>query len=120
MDTIREENLRDVSEEGEYKKKMHALRWEVYVKDNKGLIKEIFLVSVPHPKEENIVWTCVKYHIINEKEDYEAILLGEFDYKLFEEEEGVGIREILDGYPYLKHLINFCNLLLPITWPKLN
>ena len=104
----------DVSEEGEYKKKMHALRWEVYVKYIKGLIKRILLVSIPHPKKENIVWTCVKDHIIDEKEDYGAIVLGEFDYKLFEEEEGVGIREILDGYPYLKHLIKFW----PGDWEK--
>ena len=29
LDAIREENWRDVAEEGEYKKKFHALRWEV-------------------------------------------------------------------------------------------
>ena len=31
-----------------------------------------------------------------------------FDYKLFEEEEGGGVREGLYGYPYLNHLIQFC------------
>ena len=32
MDKRREEHWRDVSDEGENKKKMYALRWEVYVK----------------------------------------------------------------------------------------
>ena len=49
-------------------------------------------MSVPHPKEGNIFWTCVKDHIINEKDQYEAIGLRGFDYKLFEEEEGGGTR----------------------------
>ena len=39
MDEIREEHWRDVSEEGDYKKNIHALRWEVYVKDNDKFIK---------------------------------------------------------------------------------
>ena len=62
-------------------------------------------MSVPHPKGGAIVWTCVKDHIIDEKEDYKDIGLRGFDYKLFEEEEGGGTREGLDRYPYLKHLI---------------
>ena len=33
MGEIRDEHWRDVSEEGDDKKKIHALRWEVYVKD---------------------------------------------------------------------------------------
>ena len=32
LDSIREEHWGDVEEEGEDKKKAHALRWEVYVK----------------------------------------------------------------------------------------
>ena len=32
MGAIREEHWRDVSEEGDDKKKIHALRWEVYIK----------------------------------------------------------------------------------------
>ena len=47
----------------------------------------------------------MKDHIIDEKEDYKDIGLRRFDYKLFEEEEGGGTREGLDGYPYLKHII---------------
>ena len=62
-------------------------------------------MSVPHPKGGTIVWICVKDHIIDEKEDYKEIGLCGFDYKLFEEEEGGGKREGLDGYPYLKHII---------------
>ena len=55
-----------------------------------------------------IVWTCVKDQITDENEDYKAIGLYGFDYKLFEEEEGGGNREGLYGYPYLKHLIQLC------------
>ena len=33
LDEIREEHWRDVSEEGDEKKKIHALRWDVYVKE---------------------------------------------------------------------------------------
>ena len=49
--------------------------------------------------------TCVKDHIIDEKEDYKDIGLIGFDYTLFGEEEGWANREGLYGYPYLKHLI---------------
>ena len=50
LDAIREEHWRDAYEEGDDKKKIHALRWEVYVKYKEYLIKREFLVSVPHPK----------------------------------------------------------------------
>ena len=46
----------------------------------------------------------MKDNIINYKEQYEAIGLRGFDYKLFEGEEGDGIREGLDGYTSLKHI----------------
>ena len=92
LDAIREYHWRDISEEGNDKKKIHALRWEVYVKDKEYLIKRYFSVSVPHTKGGAIVWTCVKDHIINEKEDYKYIGMNGFDYKLFEEEEGRGTR----------------------------
>ena len=61
-------------------------------------------MSVPHPKGGDIVWTFLNNHIIDEKEKYKDIGLRGFDYKLFEEEEGGGTREGLDGYPYLKHI----------------
>ena len=96
------------------KKKIHALRWCVYVKDKEELITRSFLVSVPHPKGGKIVWTYVKDHVIEEKEDYKEIGLRGFDYSLFEEKEGGGKREGLDGSPYLKHLIK----LWPGDWEK--
>ena len=71
-------------------------------------------MSVPHTKGGAIVWTCVKYHIIDEKEDCKYIGLHGFDYKSFEEEEGRGNRKGLNGYPYLKHLIQ----LWPGDWAK--
>ena len=61
-------------------------------------------MSVPHPKGGNIVWTFVNDNIIYKNEQYKDIGLRGFDYKLFEEEEGGGTREGLDGYTYLKHL----------------
>ena len=62
-------------------------------------------MSVTHRKGGAIVWTCAKDHIIDEREDYKEIGLREFDCKLFEEKEGGGTREGLDGYTYLKHII---------------
>ena len=56
------------------------------------MIKREFSVAVPHTKGGGVVWTCVKDHIINEKEDYKYIGLCGFYYKLFEEEEGGGTR----------------------------
>ena len=47
----------------------------------------------------------MKDHVIDEKEDYKEIGICGFDYKLFEEEEGGREQEGLDGYPYLKYLI---------------
>ena len=49
-------------------------------------------MSVPHPKGGELFWTCVNDNIINEKEQHEDIVIRGFDYKLFEEEEGVGTR----------------------------
>ena len=62
-------------------------------------------MSVSHLKGGTSFWTCVKDYIIDEKEDYKDIGIRGFDYKLFEEEQGGGTIEGLDGYPYLKHLI---------------
>ena len=47
---------------------------------------------VPHPKGWGVVWTCVKDHIIVEKEEFKYIGLRGFDYKIFWEEEGGGTR----------------------------
>ena len=63
MEDIREEHYIDVSEDGDYRKNIHALRWEVYKKEKDDLINREFLVSVPHPKGENIVCNCVKDNI---------------------------------------------------------
>ena len=106
MDDNRDKNWMDVADEGDNQTKINALRWEVYFIDSEELIKRQFLVYVPNPKGGHIVQTCVKDHIIEGKEDYEAIGLSEFDYRLFEEQEGGGNREELDGYTYLKHLIH--------------
>ena len=111
---IWEDNWRDLEEEKKKKKKIHALIWNVYVKEKEELITRAFLVSVPHTKLGTIVWTCVKDHVIDEKEDYKYIGLRGFDYSLFYGKEGGGKREGLYGYPYLKHLIK----LWPGDWEK--
>ena len=67
MDNIRERHWRDVAKEGEDKKKIHALRCDVYIKEKEEFIKREFLVSTPYLKGGDIVWTCVKDHIIDEK-----------------------------------------------------
>ena len=40
LDEIREYHWGDASEEGDDKKNIHALRWEVYVNDKEELIKK--------------------------------------------------------------------------------
>ena len=80
FDGIREDHWRDLAEKNEDKKKIHALIWNVYVKEKEELITRAFLVSVPHTKLGTIVWTCVKDHVIDKKEDYKEIGLRGFDY----------------------------------------
>ena len=94
MDEIRDEHQRDVAEECDNKNNIHALRWYVYVKEKEELMNRQFSVSVPHSKWGNSVWTCVKDNIIEEMQDYEAIGLHRFAYKLFQEDEGGGVREV--------------------------
>ena len=92
FDDIREDSWRDIAEENDDKKNIHALRWDVYVKEKEYLIAREFLVSVPHPKGGTIVWTCVKDHIIYEQEDYKEIgILGTY-YKLIKERR-VGVND---------------------------
>ena len=87
----REEHRRDASEKNdEEKSKVNVLRFDVYMKQKEELIKIKFLLAVPHPKRGNIFGTCVKDNIIEEKEDYKDNGIRGFDYKLFQEEEGVG------------------------------
>ena len=46
-------------------------------------------------------------NVIQKKKEYKAMGLRGFGYNLFEEEEGGSVRKGTDGYPYLKHLIEF-------------
>ena len=71
-------------------------------------------MPVKNLKGGEIVWTCVKDHIIDEKDKYKDIGKRGFDYTFFEEEGGGGNREGLDGYPYLRRLIQLC----PGDWAK--
>ena len=50
FDEIREDHWGYLAEESNDKKKIHALRWCVYVNEKEELIMRSFLVSVPHPK----------------------------------------------------------------------
>ena len=89
------------------------MMWEVYIKYNKELINIYFWVFIPHPKGENIVWTCLKDHIIDEKDQYKYIGLRGFGYTLFEEEEVGGTREGLGWRTLniLKRYVSACLLL---------
>ena len=115
FDKIWEDHWRDLAEESNNKKKIHALRWCVYVNEKEEIITRSFSVSVPHPKGGKIAWTCVKDHVIEEKEEYKEIGICGFNYSLFEEKKGGGKQEGLDGFPYLKHLIK----LWPGDWEKI-
>ena len=46
---IRKEHCRDVDEEGDNNKNIHALRWEVYVIQKEDLMKIEFSFSIPQP-----------------------------------------------------------------------
>ena len=87
------------------KSNIHALRWDVYTKYKEEFINREFLVSVPHPKGEGIVWTGMNDNTTDEKDQYKSIGLRGFDYKLFEEEESGGTIERLDSYHNFKHKI---------------
>ena len=50
FDEIREDHWRDIAKENDDRKKIHALSWNVYVKEKEGLIMREFSVSLPHPK----------------------------------------------------------------------
>ena len=54
MDTIKEEHWRDVAEECDYKKKIHALRWELYVNEREYSIKRYFWFQFRILKEEGM------------------------------------------------------------------
>ena len=79
--------------------------WDVYTRENGDLTKRNCLVSILHPKGEEMVCNCVKDNIMEEKEDYEAIRLRGFGYKLFDKAVGGGVWEVLGGYQYLIHPI---------------
>ena len=66
MEENMEELWRDVSEDGQDKSNIRALRWDICTREKGWFIKRGFLVSVPHPKEGNIVWTCLEDNIIEE------------------------------------------------------
>ena len=84
MEVSMQDHWRGVAEDGQDNSKIHALRWDLYTREKQDLIKRQFLVSVLHPKWGVIVWTCVKDNITKLKDQYEAIGLRGFDYKLFE------------------------------------
>ena len=75
MDASREEHWRDIAEEVHDKKNIYDLRWEVYIKEKEELINREFLVSVPHPKGENIVWNRENDHIIDKRSNTKLLLL---------------------------------------------
>ena len=79
IDEIRDEHQGGVAEEGENNNNMNSLRWEIYVELKEDLLKRHFSVSVPHLKGGEFFQTGVNDHIIDKKEQYEAIGLSGFD-----------------------------------------
>ena len=73
--------------------------WEVYTKGKYEFINREFPVDVLYLKEGGIIWTCGKYNHIKEEQEYKAIRLGGFDYKLFEKQEGGCVRKVIFQYP---------------------
>ena len=80
----REEHCMDIDEGGQDMINIHVLRWDFYTKDKQELIKRGFWVAIPYPKGGGVDWTCVKYYITKEIQDYEDIGIRGFAYKLFE------------------------------------
>ena len=58
-----------------------------------------------NPKVGNIIWNCVEDNVMGENDYYKAIGLHGSNYNLFKEQEGGCVRKGIDGYPFLKHLI---------------
>ena len=83
MEDIGEKLWRYVVNYGQDSGKIRALSWDVYAREKYEFINRKFSVSVTHPKGGNIGWTCVKDNITERKEDYKAIGIRGFDYKLF-------------------------------------
>ena len=50
MGDTKDDHWRDDADECDDKKKIHAMRWGVYVKEKEELIKREFLMPVPYPK----------------------------------------------------------------------
>ena len=48
-------------------------------------------MAVPYPKGGGGGWTCVEDNVVWEKEEHNSIVLFGFVFKLFKEEEGVGV-----------------------------
>ena len=48
-------------------------------------------MSLTHPNGGNLVWTCVKYNITEDKEYWKYIGLHRLDYKIFEEDWNGGL-----------------------------
>ena len=67
MDYSREYHCRDVADDGEYKKNIHALTQDFYKIEKEDFIRRQFYVSVTYLKGGNIVWYFVKDKIIDEK-----------------------------------------------------
>ena len=61
---IGKEHWRGVAEDNEDRSNINSLKWDVLKIYKEDLIKRYFLFSIQHKKGGNIVWTCVKDHII--------------------------------------------------------
>ena len=64
MEDIREEHCMYVDEDSDDKKKIHALRWDVHIKEKEELIKKIFGVHSASKRGEHFLNLCEgSYHL---------------------------------------------------------
>ena len=67
----REEHWKDIYEDNDKERsKVHDMRREFHMKYKEELINREFSETVTHPKEGNIVQTCVEDNITRGREDY--------------------------------------------------
>ena len=65
------------------------------------------MTEFPVPKEENIVWTCVKDNIIKESRPMRILDYVDLIINYLKKRRVGEFCEGFDGYPYFKHLIKF-------------
>jgi len=108
IDDERERHWRNVFEDNEggvdEKAKLHAKRWDLYLHKKDKLVQSKYSVEVVGHDKKKVIWEVIGDHEVEEPSDHEEIGLRGFDFKIFDQDEEVSVREEICG-PYLKMLI---------------